>query len=122
MPQTQTQSKADPVVGKYVVNAAGVSYAAPGDPGPIRLAVHHRVIELDDQEAERLLGLGAIASASDEDLAREDVYAERERADQVATGPADNPYGGSLRGGVTLEEHAKAVKDEIAKAHKAAKA
>jgi hypothetical protein len=93
--------------GLYRVTAVGVCYAFNGEPTNIQLALQHRVVELVDSEAERLLLLGCVKAASEADIANESLRAERDAAarDAQLHGPTSNPYGGSISG-TTLEAHA----------------
>lgn len=107
--------------GKYLVLAVGVSYAVPGTPAGSALGLQGRVIDLDDEEATRLLKLGAVRAATKDEV---EVSREREARDLViaaenAAGPAGNPFGGQIAAGTTLEEHAA---EQIKLARKAAKA
>jgi hypothetical protein len=102
-------------LGKYVVLSAGAAYNDPdGNP---RLALRRRVIDIDAVEAARLIGLGAVKAAGDDDLAYEDVERERELANLQVVAPegSANPYGGKAL--QDLDEHAA---QEIAKAQAAA--
>lgn len=99
----------DTGMGKYYVDAVGVPYNLDGVEGAIVVGTHGQVIDLTDTEATRLLGLGVIRAATDDE-----VIADRDRrarlADidaQNAAGPSANPFGGRVMAGVSLEEHAK---------------
>lgn len=89
---------------EYAVAAVGVSYKKPGDPGPIHLGLQGRVIALDPEEADRLLALGVIREATDEDRTREERAGALETANREASNPA-HPYGG--RALVDEAEHAR---------------
>ncbi len=79
--------------GVYRVVILGASYKLPGKPNGNRFARKGELIELDDQEAERLLGLGAIVPDGE--------------ADPVPPGLPDG-FGGVAQ--ESLEEHAKKAK------------
>lgn len=109
------KSDAGAKAGDYVITAAAaqVIYEEGGAPS---LVLGGRVVKLSAVEATRLSGLGAVQEATDEDHAREEQIQARERADLDAiSGLSDNPYGGSIRGGGSLEEHAAAEKAKAAK-------
>lgn len=93
--------------GLYLVTAAGASYKVGGDEANVALGLQGRVVSLVDSEAARLLSLDAIKPATDEDVERESARAARlaEADAALASGPASNPYGGSIVGGKSLEEH-----------------
>jgi len=104
--------------GQYVVTGAGCCYAVDGDPANIGLALRGHVVALTDEEALRLIIVGAVAAASDADVERDRVMRERQAiaAVEQLAGPADNPYGGQAVGNKTLEQHAR---EQIELAHKA---
>ncbi len=93
-----------------------------GDPAYVQVAMHGYVIDLVESEAMRLLKLGAIAAASDEQIEADTARRQRD-ADieaQNAAGPASNPFGGRVVG-TSLEDHA-AEQIALAKATAASKA
>lgn len=125
MPQPRRQEAAstdagekDQDTGNYYVTAVGVSYVAPGEAAGTGLGLQGRVIELADGEAMRLLKLGVIRAATDEEgeASRAREARDLEIAAENAAGPASNPFGGQIKSGATLEEHAA---EQIALAHKA---
>jgi hypothetical protein len=109
---------AEQKTGKYTVTCAGAPYAVGGDPAYISIAMHGHVIDLVDGEAMRLITLGAVRAATDEEVAVDGVRRTREAVvdAQNAAGPANNPFGGRVVG-TSLEAHAA---EQIALAHKAA--
>ncbi len=98
----------DESTGKYLVIAVGVSYAVAGAAGGTALGLQGRVIDLADDEATRLLKLGTVRAATDEEVkaSREREARDLQIAAENAAGPADNPFGGQVATGTTLEEHA----------------
>ncbi len=97
-----------PDMGKYYVDAVGVPYSQDGVEGAIVVGTHGQVIEITDDEARRLLGLGVIRAATEGE-----VVADRERRAKLAeidaqntAGPSSNPFGGRVMAGVSLEAHA----------------
>jgi len=104
--------------GLYVVIGVGVCYATNTTPTEPGLGLHHRVIDLSDAEAARLLKLGVIRAADEDDLAREEAISARDAEAAVVAlrGPDANPFGGRTVGGATLEAHAA---EQIALAKKA---
>lgn len=104
-------------IGKYVVLGAGAAFNDPD--GNIRLAIRRRVIDLDEVEAARLLALGTIGAASDDDLSYEQVEQARELANQRVVAPegSANPYGGK-----PLQDLGEHAAQEIARAQQAARA
>lgn len=66
----------------YVVTNVGANYRLPGSEYPSETGLRGQVITLDEQEAKRLLGLGAIQPATDADRARRDARLEQERLAQ----------------------------------------
>lgn len=116
-PRNTSSSASSPSLGSYTVVGAGLCYAVDGDPANIGLGLRGQVIQLTDDEALRLITVGAVTSASEEDVAADaEVRKQQAAADLVqATGPLDNPYGGRQVSNKTLEEHAE---EEIARAHK----
>ncbi len=95
-------------MGKYYVDAVGVPYAQDGVEGAIVVGTHGQVIEISDDEARRLLTLGVIRAATDDE-----VVADRARRKKLAeidaqntAGPSSNPFGGRVMAGVSLEAHA----------------
>lgn len=107
--------------GKYMVLSAGVSHRVGGRLTHITLALAGQVIDLVDDEARRLLMLGAVRAADEADIAAGEARALRDSQAAAAqlVGPADNPYGGQVVGGrdpqVTLALHAE---EQIARARK----
>jgi hypothetical protein len=103
--------------GAYLVTAVGASYLSPHNPAIVELGMQGRVVEIGDAEAGRLLMLGAVRAATDEDVATEQARALRVAAAEaeMQTGPARNPYGGMVAGSTSLEQHRD---DQIALARK----
>lgn len=103
--------------GAYLVTAVGASYLSPRNPAIVELGMQGRVVEIGDAEAGRLLMLGAVRAATDEDVATEQARALRIAAAEaeMQTGPARNPYGGMVAGSTSLEQHRD---DQIALARK----
>lgn len=105
--------------GLYYVIGAGVCYSDTSvDPSVPALGLQHRVIELNDTEADRLIRLGCVRAADEADLVHEDEV--RARIDSMALenarGPSTNPFGGQVVAGQTLKAHAD---EQIALAKKA---
>lgn len=115
-----TPRKAPPTAS-YVVLGAGACYLVDGDPAHSALALRGNVIALEDTEARRLLLLGAVRAATEEDAMRDRVVSEAKALEDAAAlaGPKDNPFGGQTVAGKTLEQHAD---EQIALAKKTAKA
>lgn len=85
--------------GEYVVICAGVSYRRPGDGNGTWPAEGHahqgRVIEVDAEEATRLLALDAIRPATDADRDMDKILAAREADSQrPPEAPPESPWGG----------------------------
>lgn len=104
--------------GSYYIVAAGASYN-PADGGLPLLGLRGRVVQLADDEAQRLIGLGAVRAATDDEVRVERAVREQEASIAMLgvldQGPAENPYGGTpLKG---LQEHAA---EEIKRAREAA--
>lgn len=99
--------------GKYMVLSAGISHRVGGRATHVTLALAGQVINLADDEAHRLLMLGAIRAADDVDLAAGEARALRDAQAMAAqqVGPTNNPYGGQVAGGrdpeTTLQLHAE---------------
>lgn len=81
---------------KYMVVAVGCPYRIDGSEAHIETAMRGQVVSITDDEAARLLHLGAIRAATPEEIAAEPIRAEREAqiAAERAIGPIHNPYGG----------------------------
>lgn len=107
-PEAQDAPSERTNTGRYYVDAVGVPYEPEGLPGAVLVATYGQVIDLSDEDARRLLSLGAIRAATDDeveaDKARRARVAEVEAQNTI--GPASNPFGGRVMAGVSLEDHA----------------
>lgn len=95
-PPTAKDSDETTACAKYMVVAVGCPYRIDGSEAHIETAMRGQVVSITDDEAARLLHLGAIRAATMEEIAAEPIRAEREAriAAERAIGPIHNPYGG----------------------------